>query len=73
MNEKLQKNHIKQVIKDTYRSRGWKQLDLAAHSNLPVRTVQSLLSEKGNPTVDTLLKVCVALDLEIAIQPTTGK
>lgn len=60
-----QREVIKQLLKDNNRNQVWlaQQLGYAKSNGI------SQMLKRGNITVDTLYKICEALDYEITIQP----
>lgn len=47
---------------------GMLQPDLAELAGISVRTIQLIEQGKGNPSLDTLTKLCNSLGLELAIK-----
>ena len=57
--------HIASALGDVARSKGMSEI--ARKSGLGRQALYSALSENGNPTLETLLAVLKALDLELSI------
>ena len=57
--------HIASALGDVARSKGMSEI--ARKSGLGRQALYSALSENGNPTLETLLAVLTALDLELSI------
>ena len=58
--------HIASALGDVARSKG--MTELAKKAGLGRQALYSALSENGNPTLETLVAVLSALDLELTVQ-----
>jgi len=59
--------HIASALGDVARSKGMSEV--ARKSGLGRQALYTALSENGNPTLETLMAVLDALDLELSVQP----
>ena len=58
--------HIASALGDVARSKGMSEI--ARSTGLDRQALYTALSDNGNPTLETLLAVLSALDLELAVQ-----
>lgn len=55
------------VIKDSRKSKGWTQAVLAKRIGVYQRDISKCETKPDKITIDTLIKLCAALDLEFSI------
>ena len=55
------------VIKDSRKAKGWTQTDLAKRIGVYQRDISNCETKPEKITVDMLIKLCAALDLEFSI------
>ena len=60
---------ISKTLRERRRELGVSQADLARLSGLSLHGLSNIETGKGNPTVETLLKVLQVLGLEILLKP----
>ncbi|MCH4895904.1 transcriptional regulator [Marinilabiliaceae bacterium JC040] len=56
------------IIKERRKILGISQQDLADYSDVSVRLIKSIETNKANPTVKTLSKICDVLGLELIMK-----
>ena len=61
--------HISKIIRERRRELGVSQADLARLSGLSLHGLSDIETGKGNPTLQTLLKLLNVLGLRISIHP----
>lgn len=61
--------HISKIIRERRRELGVSQADLARLSGLSLHGLSDIETGKGNPTLQTLLKLLNVLGLQISIHP----
>lgn len=62
---------ISKTLRERRRELGVSQADLARLSGLSLHGLSDIETGKGNPTMETLLKVLQVLGLEILLKPTS--
>ena len=60
---------ISKTLRERRRELGVSQVDLARLSGLSLHGLSNIETGKGNPTMETLLKVLQVLGLEILLKP----
>lgn len=55
------------IIKDSRKAKGWTQADLAKRIGVYQRDISNCETKPGKVSVDMLIKLCAALDLELKI------
>lgn len=70
MNFKHTKTEIGKVIRDRRRSRKILQEDVADVAGISSRTLRDIENGIANPELDTLLRICDTLGLDLTIQIT---
>lgn len=55
------------VIKDSRKAKGWTQTDLAKRIGVYQRDISNCETKPEKITIDMLIKLCAALDLEFSI------
>ena len=58
-------NNLAKNLKSYQHSLGMSQKEFAAHLNVPRSTIQSVMSNNGNTTVDTLIRLSVSLPFSL--------
>jgi putative transcriptional regulator len=61
-------SHIADIIKERRNLLQLTQSDLAAMSGVALRTLKAIETAKGNPSLDTLLKLAEVLGLELKLE-----
>ncbi len=59
---------IATVIRKKRDAFGLSQSDLSFRTGLHIRSIHNVESGKGNPSINTLIKLCEVLDLQIIIR-----
>lgn len=70
MNFKHSKTEIGKVIHDRRKSRKILQEDVAEVAGISSRTLRDIENGVANPELDTLLRICETLGLDLTIQVT---
>jgi len=65
----IESSHISKIIRERRRELGVSQADLARLSGLSLHGLSDIETGKGNPTLQTLLKLLNVLGLRISIHP----
>jgi y4mF family transcriptional regulator len=65
----IESSHISKIIRERRRELGVSQADLARLSGLSLHSLSDIETGKGNPTLQTLLKLLNVLGLRISIHP----
>jgi transcriptional regulator with XRE-family HTH domain len=65
----IESSHISKIIRERRRELGVSQADLARLSALSLHGLSDIETGKGNPTLQTLLKLLNVLGLRISIHP----
>jgi transcriptional regulator with XRE-family HTH domain len=65
----IESSHISKIIWERRRELGVSQADLARLSGLSLHGLSDIETGKGNPTLQTLLKLLNVLGLRISIHP----
>lgn len=60
-------SNAKETIKTAMAEQGMTMYRLAQSANIPRSSVRLALSDNGNPTLETLEKLCEVLKLEVRI------
>ena len=58
-------NNLSKNLKAYQNALGMSQKEFAAHLNVPRSTIQSVMSNNGNTTVDTLIRLSVSLPFSL--------
>ncbi|MDJ1471853.1 helix-turn-helix domain-containing protein [Cytophagaceae bacterium DM2B3-1] len=59
---------IGEIIRERRKSRKVTQDDLAEIAGISIRTLRDIENGMGNPELETLVKICHALGLEIKVE-----